>query len=207
MQSNLLVTIVISCLLLSSTTNIKQDPGNKELADELLAMREADIKAGDKAKSLRGKPEFEQADKDFLAIRQRNADRMKSIVAQSGWPTRALVGEKGIAAAFLIVQHADKDREFQRYCLPLMKEAGKRGEIDLWQIAYLIDRLLVADGKKQLYGTQFDPCEHKDDPDSPCAVEDPDNLEARRKEMGLGPMNDYLKLMKEIRSKSRAQKQ
>jgi hypothetical protein len=47
--------------------------------------------------------------------------------------------------------------------------------------------------------------EHRpDDPDSPCAIEDPERLELRRKEMGLQPMSDYLKLMKEARAKSRA---
>jgi hypothetical protein len=39
--------------------------------------------------------------------------------------------------------------------------------------------------------------EAPDDPDSPCAIEDPERLELQRKEMGLPPMSDYLKLMKE----------
>jgi hypothetical protein len=180
-----------------------EDITNKELADELLAMRSEDIAAGEKAKKLKGGDEYEQALKEFKAVRHRNTARMKSIVAQYGWPTRSLAGVKGIAAAFLIVQHSDDDREFQKYCLPLMKEAGKRGDIELWQIAFLTDRLLVAEGKKQIYGTQFDPCEHTGDPDSPCAIEDPDNVDARRKEMGLGPMKEYIELMKKVRSKSR----
>ena len=38
----------------------------------------------------------------------------KLIVAQVGWPTKTLVGQRGARAAWLLVRHADLDVAFQR---------------------------------------------------------------------------------------------
>ena len=186
-----------------------QAGSNEELAGELIEMEVKDVAAIEetrKAKKEADPKALEAAAQRWSEIKQRNTTRLKVVINRYGWPGRALVGDKAAHAAFIVVQHSDHDREFQKTCLPLLQAAGRRGEIELWQIAFLTDRILVAEGKKQLYGTQFDPCEHSpDDPDSPCAIEDPERLELRRKEMGLPPMSDYLKLMKEARAKSRAQ--
>ena len=185
-----------------------QAGSNEELADELVEMEVKDVAAIEetrKAKNEADPKALEAAAQRWSEIKQRNTTRLKAIINRYGWPGRALVGDKAAHAAFIVVQHSDHDREFQKTCLPMLQAAGRRGEIELWQIAFLTDMILVAEGKKQLYGTQFDPCEHSpDDPDSPCVIEDPERLELRRKEMGLPPMSDYLKLMKEARSKSRA---
>jgi hypothetical protein len=186
-----------------------QAGSNEELADELIEMEVKDVAAIEerrKAKNEADPKAFEAAAQRWSEIKQRNTTRLKAIINRYGLPSRALVGDRATRAAFIVVQHSDHDREFQKTCLPLLQAAGRRGEIELWQIAFLTDRILVAERKNQLYGTQFDPCEHsQDDPDSPCAIEDPERLELRRKEMGLPPMSDYLKLMKEARAKSRAQ--
>jgi hypothetical protein len=195
----------------TGATNPGKEPhagSNEELANELIKMEAEDVAAVEetrKAKNESDPKALEAAARRWAEIKQRNTTRLKAIINRYGWPSRALVGDKAAHAAFIAVQHSDHDREFQKTCLPLLQAAGRRGELELWQIAFLTDRVLVAEGKMQLYGTQFDPCEHRpDDPDSPCAIEDPEGLELRRKEMGLPPMSDYLKLMKEARAKSRA---
>lgn len=58
-----------------------------------------------------------------------------------------------------------------------------------------MDRILVNEGKPQIYGTQVQVFEGKA---LPRPVEDPDNLDKRRKEMGLGSFDDYLTLLKEV---------
>ena len=56
-----------------------------------------------------------------------NTARMKEIVAQYGWPVPKLVGERVSYAAWILVQHADLDPQFQKRCLMLMRESQKRG--------------------------------------------------------------------------------
>ena len=189
----------------------KPGASNDELANELIKMESADISAikeTQTAKNGSDRQASEDAMKLWTEVKQRNTARLKTIINQHGWPGRSIVGDKGARAAFTVVQHSDHDREFQKMCLPMLKEASRKGEIEPWEVAFLTDRILVAEGKKQIYGTQFDPCDHSNgDPDSPCPIEDPDKLDLRRKEMGLPPMSEYINMMKQVRSKGRAQTQ
>lgn len=110
--------------------------------------------------------------------------RIREIVAAHGWPGRALVGDDGASAAWLLVQHADDDPEFQDRALELMRIAVEAGDADAAELAYLTDRVRVAQDRPQVYGTQFGPT-------GPRPIEDPDELDERRAAVGLEPFADY----------------
>ncbi|MCP4246955.1 MAG: hypothetical protein GY778_07885, partial [bacterium] len=57
-------------------------------------------------------------------------------------------------------------------------------------LAYLTDRVLVQEGKPQRYGTQFFA---KDGVFKLNPIEDEAYVDARRKEVGLGPLAEYVK--------------
>jgi len=124
-----------------------------------------------------------------------NTQRLKEIVAKRGWPGVSLVGKDGASAAWLLVQHADRDREFQKKCLGLMKELLPKGEVSKPNFAYLTDRVLVAEKKQQLYGTQFHTVAGKL---VPQPIEDEAKVDARRKEMGLGTLEEYRAQMEKM---------
>lgn len=117
-----------------------------------------------------------------------NTKQLKEIVKQFGWPTIPLVGIKASNSAWLLVQHAEFDLKFQKYCLRLMKEAAKKGEVLKENVAYLTDRVLINSDKPQLYGTQF--YNHKGRL-LPKPIKDPDRLDVRRKKMGLQTFKIY----------------
>jgi Family of unknown function (DUF6624) len=123
-------------------------------------------------------------------IDHENADRMKQIVKDFSWPGKSLVGIDGANAAWILVQHADHDRPFQKQCLELLKEAVKKGEATGEQFAYLTDRLRLGEKKKQVYGTQIRLAEGKL---QPLPIENEADVDKRRKEVGLPPLADYLK--------------
>lgn len=135
---------------------------------------------------------------DLHTVDERNTARLKEIIAQHGWPGKSLVGEDGAAAAWLLVQHADADPAFQRKCLDLMKPLLTKGEIEKRNFAYLTDRVLLAEGKKQLYGTQFT---SKDGQFVPQPIEDEANVDKRRQEMGLEPLAEYAKRLRQLYQK------
>ena len=83
---------------------------------------------------------------------------MRTQIDEHGWLGKTLVGEDGAHHAWLLVQHADFDKDFQSSCLKLMS-AQPKGEVSGVDIAYLTDRILVANGKPQKYGTQATVCE------------------------------------------------
>jgi hypothetical protein len=117
--------------------------------------------------------------------------RLAEIFDEHGWPGWRLVGEDGSTAAWVIVQHADLDVEFQRRGLALLEDAVAAGDASPGDLAYLVDRVRVADGLPQVYGTQWTP---DDDgvwqPRTP--IEDEANVDARRAEAGLGTLAEYL---------------
>jgi hypothetical protein len=128
-------------------------------------------------------------------IDRRNTERMKEIVDRHGWPGKSLVGVDGAHAAWLLVQHADHDRPFQKRCLVLLAEAVKKGEATGIDLAYLTDRVRVGDKQKQLYGTQLRTVDGKEVPEP---IEDEANVDKRRKEIGLPPLAEYIKQVQEL---------
>ena len=133
--------------------------------------------------------------KEVARVDKVNRERLKEIIAEHGWPTYDLVGSEASRAAWLVVQHSDRDVEFQKKCLALMEPLVKKNQVGKRDFAYLWDRVAVNGGKKQRYGTQI---ESKDGKWQPKPVEDPSNLDKRRAEVGLTPIAYYLKVFEQI---------
>ncbi len=131
------------------------------------------------------------------SIDVRNTARMRQIVAEIGWPTISKVGKQAAQMAWLLVQHAGHDRDFQRTCLALMR-AQPAGEVDARNIAYLEDRVRVSEGRPQLYGTQFHASEQG--VLEPFPIEDQDQVDTRRAEVGLGTLAEYTANIRSRRS-------
>lgn len=128
-------------------------------------------------------------------IDHKNTARLKEIIEKKGWPGKSLVGDDGAHAAWLLVQHADKDREFQKKCLTLLERAVKFHEASAVDLAYLTDRILVAEKKNQVYGTQFRSVDGKIEP---YPIADEKKVDRRRKEVGLPSLAEYRKMIDEI---------
>lgn len=117
-----------------------------------------------------------------------NTTWMKQVIEKHGWPGRALVGRDGAQAAWLLVQHADHDPVFQRRCLDLLTQAYEKSEASADQVAYLTDRVLLAEGKSQIYGTQFHTVNGELEP---LPIENKAEVDQRRAAMGLEPLAVY----------------
>jgi tetratricopeptide (TPR) repeat protein len=129
-----------------------------------------------------------------------NTAFMKTVIHKHGWPGKNMVGSDGALAAWLLVQHADNEVDFQKQCLDLLTKAVERNEAQPDHMAYLTDRVLVREGKPQRYGTQFSDTrflgasgELKLQP-----LEDEANVDVRRKEVGLPPLAEYVKQMEQM---------
>ena len=127
---------------------------NLELQRELLAMREADLRVRDELAQAGGLDSGYHPRMEL--VHRQNAERLRAIVGEHGWPGTALVGADGAEAAWLVVQHSIGEPGMQREYLPLLLEAATRGEIPRWQPAYLADRICFFEGRPQLYGTHSD---------------------------------------------------
>ncbi|MGV9703092.1 DUF6624 domain-containing protein [Streptomyces sp. NPDC003483] len=161
---------------------------NDELAAELHVRAERDQAARHLVVKTRDAREMLRIDAD-------NTAWLEHVISELGWPGFALVGERGADAAWLLAQHADLDPAFQRRALELLKAAVEAKDASPRHLAYLTDRVLVAAGEPQVYGTQY-----TDDGDGSNLrlqpIADPDGLDERRAALGLEPSTEYDRRMR-----------
>ena len=158
---------------------------NEILRLKLLEMLETD----NKARQELGNPPDAVKLQISLEMDRNHTTQIKNWFLEYGWLTADAVGEDGATAFFILVQHADQDRVFQRSALEKLNEAVNVGQAKPEFLAFLTDRLKVAKGLPQVYGTQMRVVGDKFEP---FEVEDFENLNARRLKVGLESFEAYL---------------
>ena len=124
-----------------------------------------------------------------------NVNWLKAYVARWGWPTVAQIGKEAVNAAFLIVQHAVHDTAFMRAMLPAIQASHRRGDLDGGAVAMLTDRIEVKAGHPQIYGTQLSLQNGRWVLDP---LRDSAGVDERRRQMGLPPLAEYLRMVDSI---------
>ncbi|MFD3756690.1 DUF6624 domain-containing protein [Streptomyces sp. NPDC058622] len=128
-------------------------------------------------------------------VDEANTDWLHATIRSHGWPGEALVGRDGASAAWLLAQHADHRPDFQRECLDLLAGAVTAGDADPRHGALLEDRVLLAQGLPQVFGTQL--IQGPDGTLTPHPLRDPANVESRRAAWGLDPLETYVHQVRE----------
>ncbi len=117
-----------------------------------------------------------------------NFVRTIELLDTNGWIPKSKVGTAN-QALFFVIQHASPDI-INKY-ITLFEAAAKDDEIPRALFAKMYDRQQMYSGKPQRYGTQM----LRKDPSTKervlWRIEDPANVNALRKEMGLPPLEDY----------------
>ena len=162
------------------------------LAADLIAMRDADQRV--RAELIAEGTLFGGYNPRMEAVHRAHAARLRDILAEHGWPGRAMVGDEAAGAAFMIVQHSIGEPGFMRSALALMRDAAARGDLDPVPVAMLEDRIRDYEGRGQLYGTQFDWDEQGRM--SPKPIEDEAGVDERRAAVGLPPLADAIDQMR-----------
>ena len=118
-----------------------------------------------------------------------NLIKVRNILDTRGWLGADIVGEQGNTTLFLVIQHSDI--KTQEMYLPMMREAVKNGKAKSSSLALLEDRVALRQGKKQIYGSQINK-DLKTQYFYVAPLEDPDNVDKRRAEVGLEPLARYV---------------
>lgn len=131
----------------------------------------------------------------LISVDKENTQTLKAMLKERQWFTKSEVGQAGIDAAFLIVQHSP-DHEFQSSMLPKLKASYLNNEgVSGQDVALLTDRVHIHNGGKQRYGTQAD---LKDNKIVFMPIENAETVDKRRAEMNLPPLAIYKKMMEEV---------
>ncbi|MCH7398045.1 hypothetical protein MM236_08600 [Belliella sp. DSM 107340] len=114
----------------------------------------------------------------------RNQELIISIIEKCGMPTLNEVNQQEMNAIWLGLQHTE--HKYRVKYFPLIEKAVKNGDLSNEQFALMKDRILMDEGKPQIFGSQIKNGKLYD-------LEAPETVNERRQELGLEPIEDYLK--------------
>lgn len=115
----------------------------------------------------------------------KNLSIIVSLLEKCGMPTLKEVSQQQLMAIWLVIQHSDL--HYMKMYAPMLEASAKRGDLDLSMMALTKDRILMYEGKPQIYGSQVSNGKLWD-------LMEPESVNKRRKEVGLDPLEDYLKI-------------
>ncbi len=118
-----------------------------------------------------------------------NQVKVSKILDTQGWPSKNIIGVRGTSTLFFVIQHADLKTQVKY--LPMITKALESSNLPKRQYAMFYDRLVLRQGKRQVYGTQLAITKESKDP-YVLPLEDAQNVDKRRAEMGLNSMQENL---------------
>lgn len=186
------------------TAENESDPFLKELGERVAREqfpRHAQIWLERTHKALADKFGFELTDEqlktfgeklleDLASTDESNLVWLRDIYEERGeWFRISEFGRRGAGNAWLIIQHASDDPFLMARVLADMEALYPLGEAEGSKYALLYDRVQMRAGKPQRYGSQL-AC--RDGKYALYEIEDVAELDARRKDIGLMPIAEYL---------------
>lgn len=165
---------------------------NSDIGKKIIGLKNKDINLREKLKRkgilTNGyHPEMEK-------LHSANAKELSKIIDKIGYPTVDKVGKEASEAAWLIIQHSIGQPDFMKKSKRLLEIAVHEEKADPKELAYLMDRIAVFEGKKQFYGTQFDWDENGNM--SPMPFDDLEKVNQRRRVIGLNTLEEQVEIMK-----------
>jgi|GEM_PF-1790331 len=131
----------------------------------------------------------------FYMMDWQNTQDLKALIRQHGWFKVSEWGAEADQQAWLLVQHADNEPDFQKEVLGRLSKLYSSRETNPKNYAYLFDRVASSfkdpsKRKPQRYGSQgscVGPGKWE-----PLPIEDVANVDVRRAEVGLPPLQEYI---------------
>jgi hypothetical protein len=166
---------------------------NQGLADELKLMAEIDQVAANTPQGKYKQWTQERWEKFQDSVFTAHKVHLEEIFDEFGYPGYDLIGEEGSNNFWLMVQHSDKDLQFQSRVLEKLKIEVENKNADGRNFGLLTDRVNINTGEKQIYGTQVR--YNSLGQAYPKPLYDSINVNKRREEVGLEPLEQYLDMM------------
>lgn len=128
-----------------------------------------------------------------------NLIKVEKIIKKNGYPGKKMVGNQLSTAVWYVIQHSELPVMEKYY--PLITKACEEGDLDQKYAAMMEDRILMYQGKEQIYGTQgagrlFINPETKQEEwtNFLWPIKNPETVNERRKSVGINvTIEDYLK--------------
>jgi hypothetical protein len=183
-------------LILCITSFVHSIQDKDEIKKMLSEMVEQDQEIRNKLMQLGESPELFQR---MEQLSKEHVQTLKHILSDYEWITISEFDQKADRNAWLLVQHADNDVDFQKEILQKLERLYPLGETSSQNFAYLYDRVAHNENRPQRYGTQGHIIEGQWEPHE---IEDFINLESRRTSMGMVSFQEYSDKIKQVYSRN-----
>ena len=127
-----------------------------------------------------------------VAFKDVTGTAVEEIIARHGWPFRSVIGETAATHLSALVAHADDRNTFRWTALKAMSLAVNASEAHPRHYAHIYDRTCAVTREPQLYGSLIAPKDGEGILIWP--VQDPQQLDTRRRGIGLPPLSEDLEL-------------
>jgi hypothetical protein len=187
-QLKLLIMFQFGLVLLSGCISVSF----KGSTNELTKMANEDQQIRQKIADA-GLPTASVLAKQMLALDSSHTIRLKDMLHGRAWFGDSDLKRRDRISAFMLLQHSP-DSALQENALPILKvQADKIGPQAQQMVATLEDRVLIREGKPQIYGTQVHMIE---DSLIVYPISDSLNVDSRRSSIGLPPLSMYLDMLR-----------
>jgi hypothetical protein len=129
----------------------------------------------------------------MLEMDREYTGEMKALLKLYPWFTISAFGAEADNHAWILVQHADRDVEFQKRVLTMLESLYRGGETNPRNYAYLVDRVAMNEQRPQRYGTQGR-CTQPSTWE-PFPMDEPDNVDNLRQAVGLEALAEHKRLV------------
>ncbi len=179
-----LISTALAGPLLDELAQVPVGETPQALAEELAARVDIDQRL--RRQLMPGTPS-EELLTELRAVDAANTARTAELL-DAGPPTHSVHGERPSHPASLLAQHAAANPQPQQAVPAALTELVPAKEASGKDLAYLHDRVAMNADQAQRFGTQGS-C--TDDGWQPAELEDPDNIDSIRAEVGMGPLAHY----------------
>lgn len=204
-----LIQLLLACCLIIGCKEVGNEngsdtQGNQELINKMSALIDS-LYAVDQKVQMEMAEAMQSGDQEqtnaFLAQQMKTFKRhipiLKDIYNQIGYPTIERVGKESSDNFFTLVQHADADLKFQEEMLKTISKEVERGNVNGKNFAFLKDRVHLALGQPQVYGSQVK-YNTETGQAYPKKLLDSIHVNKRRQAIGLVPIEAYLNKVSRI---------
>ncbi|MCE3278422.1 MAG: hypothetical protein K0S44_613 [Bacteroidetes bacterium] len=194
-MKKLCIKLIILFFVCCTFNLFSQDTAYNKIIQQLLRIDELDQRYRNQMGSVQSRyggdsKEMKELYKAMKSADSLNLIKVEYILSKYGWLGVNEIGSQCNTTLFMVIQHSDQPHQ-EKY-LPIMRLAVKNGKAQAHHLALLEDRILLQQGKKQIYGSQLS-WNLKTNQYYLAPLEDPDNVDKRRKEAGLEILSDYIK--------------
>jgi hypothetical protein len=140
-------------------------------------------------------PEMEQRGNIMETLDKENFSQVREIIEKQGFPTISTIGQEAFNGLYIMLMHASTlSFENFQYVDSLLQQQMLVFKIELWRYANIIDRYKHFNNEPQIYGN-FSVHDSTGKRTSGTIL-NPENLDIRRYEIGMGSFLDWSKALK-----------